>query len=275
MPILEFLSAGLTFGRVLRGRLTQMLADDARQAAYTQSAGATYEWCELFRTADPAVLERVYKFLDSEACARQVAGVLSDSGPARFDFESLRSVYASEGLEHAPSCVDLLRTLTHELSKALRVVFKTDLNLQFDFSRLDEQITAAFIIEENKRNLADAVVDIGAMVRSSVGQTATIDASQQAVIELQGELLKHFHARVEQVVTSMKESKSYASSEPVFKSLLDEALQNPSLRESAELLRKLYTNLTVCAERMGDMEATVLYAQKGSRREANGCEGFN
>jgi hypothetical protein len=148
MDPLSFVSPAKIFADAAKGAVARFLDARARRAAFSEAAAATYQWCESRRSAKPEVLGAVYRLLSSEACARQVAAIVSDAGHDRFDIEPLDAIYGAREIDQAPPCVEVLHVLTHELVAQLERVVPRDLPLMLRLTRLGDSINTAQVIAE-------------------------------------------------------------------------------------------------------------------------------
>jgi len=94
--------------------------------------------------------------------------------------------------------------------------------------------------------------------------TSLVQAFEDRITTLKSALLNQFQARLEEQIANVKQRHLFQTARAGLESLVEEADSNSEIRESPDLMYKLFTNLTVCTERQGDMEAAVHYAEKAA-----------
>ena len=107
------------------------------------------------------------------------------------------------------------------------------------------------------------------------GTSAALESAEERIQKLQTELLRQFEMRLDAAVRTVKEDKAFAAGLRVLQELEGEANQSAEVRGNADLMHKLYVNLTVACDRLGDVGGTLHYAEAAIAAKDNDARSLH
>jgi tetratricopeptide (TPR) repeat protein/predicted nucleic acid-binding protein len=101
-----------------------------------------------------------------------------------------------------------------------------------------------------------------------VSTSGSIEGADERIASLESALLREFAARLDEAVKLVKESKQFRSALAALQRLADDAKGRPEVVQNGDVMNKLFINMTVCAERLGDFDAALDFATKAVEHKA-------
>ena len=202
---------------------------------------------ELFNSlgleVEPDEIERLAHFFGTEGVAMEVAK-WAQRGES-MDARALGVIWKERGGKPEVLQEHLQRFESAYRARALQ---ELPLNFRLNFGLLGAQIAS---------NPPRATT----LSSSFAGGQSALDSAEERILHLQTELLRQFETRLDDAARSIKEDRAYNTALRALQELETEANSTPEIGSNSELVHKLYVNLTVACDRLGDPEGTLRYAE--------------